>query len=253
MKMRKTMVFLCILAALLCLCSFEGRAVFRLDDQWGGATLTDAECSALSALAAEQTDRVGDTDFLVVFASDWDSDAKTELRRNGYSSANRNVIGLVIWYNGSRYETELYTYGDMSRYISDESIAELKGEIDADATTGRPYAAAQTLIVRSAQLLAEGKAAHPTKTNGQKLLTTVVVGVAVGIVAGGVAVLVVVLRYRKKNRSASYPLGQFARLTLTLERDIFLYHTVTKTAIPTSSGGGSSGRSSGGGRSSGRS
>lgn len=255
MKKQRILALICVLAAFLCLCSFEGQAGFKLDNQWGSAPLTDAEISGLSALAAAQTDKVGDTDFLVVFASDWDSTAEEELRDNGYSSRKQNVIGLVVWYNGTRYETELYTYGDMSRYISDAEIQTLKNEVDADAKAGRMYEAVETLIVRSSERLAAGKAANPPKTTGQIILTAVIVGLVVGAVSGGVAVLIVVLRYRKKNRSASYPLEQFANLTLTLERDTFLYHTVTKTAIPTSSGGGRGGSSGGGGggRSSGRS
>lgn len=255
-KIWKITALFCVLAALLCLCSFEGEAGFKVDNQWGDAPLTEADVAALTALAAGQTDKVGNTDFLVVFASDWESTAKEELRDNGYSSRRQNVIGLVVWYNGDRYETELYTYGDMSRYITDAEIQTLKGEVDADAKAGRMYGAVETLIVRSAEMLAAGKAANPPRTIGEKVRLSLILGLVAGAVSGGVAVLIVVLRYRKKNRSASYPLEQFANLTLTLERDIFLYNTVTKTAIPTSTGGGSGGgggHSGGGGRSSGRS
>lgn len=255
-KIWKITALFCVLAALLCLCSCEGEAGFKVDNQWGDAPLTEADVAALTALAAGQTDKVGNTDFLVVFASDWESTAKEELRDNGYSSRRQNVIGLVVWYNGARYETELYTYGDMSRYITDAEIQTLKSEVDADAKAGRMYEAVETLIVRSAEMLAAGKAANPPRTIGEKVRLSLILGLVAGAVSGGVAVLIVVLRYRKKNRSASYPLEQFANLTLTLERDIFLYNTVTKTAIPTSTGGGSGGgggHSGGGGRSSGRS
>lgn len=255
-KIWKITALFCVLAALLCLCSFEGEAGFKVDNQWGDAPLTEADVAALTALAAGQTDKVGNTDFLVVFASDWESTAKEELRDNGYSSRRQNVIGLVVWNNGARYETELYTYGDMSRYITDAEIQTLKSEVDADAKAGRMYGAVETLIVRSAEMLAAGKAANPPRTIGEKVRLSLILGLVAGAVSGGVAVLIVVLRYRKKNRSASYPLEQFANLTLTLERDIFLYNTVTKTAIPTSTGGrsgGGGGHSGGGGRSSGRS
>lgn len=257
MKTRRLIALFMVLAALLCLCSFEGQATFKVDNQWSYTTpLTDAEISDLSALAAGQSDRVGNTDFLVVFAADWTSDAETELRRNGYSSAKQNVIGLVIWFNGAKYETELYTYGDMSRYINDNAIKTLKSEVDADAKAGRLYEATRTLIVRSAEMMAKGKLENPPRTRGQQVLLSLVIGLISGTVAGGIAVLIVVLKYRKKNRSASYPLEQFANLTLTLERENFLYHTVVKTPISTgsSSGGGSgSGGGGGGGRSSGRS
>lgn len=258
MKMRKLIALLMVLAALVCLCSFEGQAAFKVDNQWSYTTpLTDAEMSDLSALAAEETAKVGDTDFLVVFAADWTSDAETELRRNGYSSAKQNVIGLVIWYNGAKYETDIGTWGDLSRYISADAIQTLKSEVDADAKAGRMYEAARTLIVRSAEMMSAGKLENPPKTRGQKVLSSLLFGLVFGVVGGGIAVLIVVLKYRKKNRSASYPLEQFANLTLTLERENFLYHTVTKVPISTgssSSGGGSSGGSSGGGfRSSGRS
>ena len=255
MKMKRLIALVFVLAALLCLCSFEGQATFKVDNQWSGsAPLTDTQISELATLARRQSDTVGDTDFLVVFAADWDSDAETELRRNGYSSDKQNVIGLVVWHNGAKYETEIGALGDMSRYVGD--LKALKSEVDVYAKEGSLYEAARLFIERSTEMFAEGRAENPPKTRGQKILTALLVGAVVGAVSGGTAVLLVVLRYRKKNRSASYPLEQFANLKLTLEREVFLYHTVTKTAIATSSGGGGSsgGRSSGGGfRSSGRS
>ena len=143
----------------------------------------------------------------------------------------------------------------MSRYISDNAIQTLKSEVDVDAKAGRMYEAARTLIVRSAEMMSEGKLENPPKTRGQKVLSSLLFGLVFGVVGGGIAVLIVVLKYRKKNRSASYPLEQFANLTLTLERENFLYHTVTKVPISTgsSSGGSHGGGGGGGGRSSGRS
>lgn len=250
MKMKRLTALICLLVAFLCLCSFEERAAIKLDNQWGTAPLTEEQIVALDQLAAEEGERVGGADFLVVFAENFESTAEAELRANGYHSDRQDVIGLVIWNGGTYYETELYTYGDMDRYISDADLDALKSAVDVDAKAGRFYEAARTMILRSAEMLAAGRAANPPKTPGQKVLTAVIVGVVIGALSGGVAVLLVVLRYRKKNRSASYPLEQFATLHLTMERDVFLYHTVVKTAIPTGNGGKSSG---GGGRSSGRS
>ena len=79
------------------------------------------------------------------------------------------------------------------------------------------------------------------------------IGAIVGLAAGGIMVLVIVIAYKRKSRSASYPLEEYTRLYLTATHDTFLYRNVVRTARSNSSGGGGGGRSGGGGgRSGGR-
>ncbi len=62
-------------------------------------------------------------------------------------------------------------------------------------------------------------------------LITALISVAIGAAVGGIVVLIIVLRYRRKSRSPSYPLRDFTSLTLTREQDIFLGKSVVITRI----------------------
>ena len=58
----------------------------------------------------------------------------------------------------------------------------------------------------------------------------VLIGIIVGLVAAALSILGVVLAYRRKNRSPSYPLDQFTDLHLTEQADRYLYtRTTTRT------------------------
>ena len=58
----------------------------------------------------------------------------------------------------------------------------------------------------------------------------VLIGIAVGLVAALIAVVGVILSYRRKNRSPIYPLDQFTNLNLTEKEDRYLYtRTTTRT------------------------
>ena len=59
----------------------------------------------------------------------------------------------------------------------------------------------------------------------------------------------VVASYKKKRASVDYPLDQYAKLDLTLDRDRFVREHTTRTYVPRSngSGGGGGSRHGGGG------
>lgn len=81
--------------------------------------------------------------------------------------------------------------------------------------------------------------------------TGLIIGIIVfALVAAGVSVGSVIYVYKKKLKSPSYPVSDYADLNLTEHTDIFLGKTVTRTKISSSSSGG--GRSGGGGGSRGR-
>lgn len=264
MRIKKMAVILLVLLAAICFSSFtaarvvspqaaDGGPSLLIDDQWGGATLTEAELASLSACFTELRATIGKSDVLIVFASDRESEAKEELKRNGYASRTDDVIGLVIWYNGMKYESELYMYGDMTRYISDEDLQSLQGRVGSYLSRKNYVGGIECFIQGAAAAYARGVESAPT--TAERWGTAALVGVCIGAVLGGVAILIVVQRYRRKNRSSSYPLSQFANLRLTIERDVFLYHTVVKTPISTGSSSGGrigGGGHGGGGRSSGR-
>ena len=57
----------------------------------------------------------------------------------------------------------------------------------------------------------------------------------VGIALAGVAVLIIVLRYRMKIRKTIYPLDKYAALSLTHKEDFYTTTTTTRTRISSSS------------------
>ena len=67
------------------------------------------------------------------------------------------------------------------------------------------------------------------------------IGVVVGLLAGGGAVLGVFLYYRKKQHGESYPLDRYAKLQLTEAEDRFVGSFVTRTRVQSSSSGGGGG------------
>ncbi|MBQ3507765.1 MAG: hypothetical protein IJA91_04370, partial [Clostridia bacterium] len=75
----------------------------------------------------------------------------------------------------------------------------------------------------------------------------IAVSAAIALVIGLIACAGVVAAYKKKNASVDYPLGRYAKLELTHEKDSFVREYTTRTYSPRSSGGGSGGRHGGGG------
>ena len=81
--------------------------------------------------------------------------------------------------------------------------------------------------------------------------TPLFIGLGVGVVLGVVIFLIVVItRYRKKQRGDTYPFDEFTQFELTHHSDVLMNKTVTRVRINRSRGGGGGG--GGGSRSSGR-
>ena len=57
----------------------------------------------------------------------------------------------------------------------------------------------------------------------------------VGIALAGIAILIIVLRYRMKIRKTIYPLDKYAALSLTHKEDFYTTTTTTRTRISSSS------------------
>ena len=57
----------------------------------------------------------------------------------------------------------------------------------------------------------------------------------VGIAFAGIAILIIVLRYRMKIRKTIYPLDKYAALSLTHKEDFYTTTTTTRTRISSSS------------------
>ncbi|MBQ1260955.1 MAG: hypothetical protein IIX96_02990 [Clostridia bacterium] len=76
----------------------------------------------------------------------------------------------------------------------------------------------------------------------------ITVAAVISLLIGGIAATVVVVKYKRKLKSPSYPLERYARLSVTHASDKFLTRNVTRVKIQSSSGGGRSGGGGGGHR-----
>ncbi len=216
------------------------------------------EEAELNLLAEGYQSKLVEGNILIVITDDFRSNAEAEAEKLGFSSRSDSCFLLVVFVDDNRiYEYETYTLGDMSRYISGSRYS----AIDLDSmlynrikmsNKNDLYLACERFIYLAGEemLLVPGR---------QTARIFIILGVSllIGLAAGGIAVFLVWKKYNKKNRSASYPLQDFTRLNLTVQRDAFLGKTVVHTRISTNSGGGRSGRGGfsrggGGGRSGGR-
>ena len=212
----------------------------------------DEEAEIRQAVASVRS-LIGDASVVVICATDSRSTAKKELAALGYQDGD-NVAALVIFETPEGpypYMSEIYIDGKMDDYISDRTCDNIADEIKSDIHEGRFLEGAKTFVSLISAAYADG---IPTPMRpSTKVVIVIVAALVSGLLAGGIPVIVLIFKYRKKNRSASYPLNEYTRLYLTNQKDEFMYHTVTKVKVVSSSSGGSGGgRSSGGGHSSGR-
>jgi uncharacterized membrane protein YgcG len=219
---------------------------------WDEACIfTDAEISALDALAQELYGELG-CGFVVITTFDFYSTAEMELYGKGVDALYQgNYCAIVIFvpsYSGGSgaldgvLEFETYTDGSMTDRVSMNKLQRIMDHIEQDVKYGSAYDGV-------AQYFREMAEAHRIGKAPRALL----IGGVVGLAAGGIMVIAIVISYKRKSRSASYPLEEYTRLYLTTTHDTFLYRNVVRTVRNNGSGsGGRSGGGGGGGRSGGR-
>ena len=164
------------------------------------------------------------------------------------------VVALCIYHDGSEYRYYLYTFGPADNMLSDSAVNRI---LDDPAThnnikNGRIAAGCRAFLTA-----ADGEYTKAVEKEARYEATRVPrsigIGLLVGAIAGGVAVLIVVIVYHRKQHGEIYPLDRYARLDLTLCQDRFIGSYVTRVRVnnsSSSSGGrsGGSGGFSGGGR-----
>ena len=152
-----------------------------------------------------------------------------------------DVVLLEIERIGSTYYYELYTYGDAYALISDSDadyildydgiFFSIKGGALAEGI--RCFATVTSDVISSSRKSAK--------------MSAIIWPIVIGIAVGAITVVCVVVKYKRKLKSPSYPLSKYASLNLTYSDDSFIGSNVTRVRINTSSGGGG-GRGSGGSR-----
>ena len=157
----------------------------------------------------------------------------------------KNVVILVLIDNNAR-NYDFYTYGDATRAISDREVDLIldHSSVYDNIKSGRFYDGVLGVIKQTNNYV---------KSNGDSFGALFVsylgIGAFVGITVAVIWGICIITSYKKKQRSASYPLERYARLDLKRRDEHFMGSFVTKRVIQSSSGGsrGGGGRSSGGG------
>lgn len=219
--------------------SADAASESRVIDDTG--VMGDAAAEDLSRLAASESARC-DVPLCAVVTRDANYDQYTFMYHCGFSSSD-DLLLLIVFYDveDSTWYYDLYTFGRAADEITDREVDDLldaknvynnlkSGYTEAGLRAFFPLAAEAILTQRKAPV---GK--------------VVVFSLVGALIIGGVAVLIVVLRYRMKIKPTNYPLDQYATLKPGAANDVFTGSTVTSHTVSSSSGGGGSGGGHGGG------
>jgi hypothetical protein len=198
--------------------------------------LTDSQMNTVSARLTEASE-LTEVDFYICYY-------KGERYEYASYDEGANEIQLVICENtgyGDSYYYDIYTYGTAYTRLSDSDIDYILDHesVYDNIKSGRIYEGILGFIE-----VASGRLGTVSEENTK---TLVIAGV-ISLTVGGIIALLVVISYKRKLKSPSYPLEKYARLNLTHRTDTFISRNVTRVKIQTSS---SSGGRSGGGRSGG--
>lgn len=250
---RKTMKFqrtaaLMLLLAVLCLglvFSAGAETQERVYDPAGMLLAPQAE--KLAVLLDELSAEYGVELYLATYEADhaYDDFYGDDYCREVKDLNAEDAVLLVVTYErgNSTYYYDMYTYGRANSAISQKEVDYI---LDTDAVyinikSGNVMSGAETFFDMSAKAY-EGRVGAPwSVVIGVSAVISLVIALAV---CGGV-----VASYKKKRASVDYPLDQYAKLDLTLDRDRFVREHTTRTYVPRSngSGGGGGGSRHGGG------
>jgi uncharacterized membrane protein YgcG len=155
-------------------------------------------------------------------------------------------VVLVVRHALATYYYDMYTYGEAWDMFSNSDVDRILDDFGVynNLKSGRIYEGCDAFFTLSHQTVSEYRAEQAAKEAREPLMVALV-GIGVAVLAAGITVLVVVLRYRTKKHGESYPLDHYAKLQLTRQEDRFVGSHVTRVRIQSSSGSG--GRSGGGG------
>ncbi len=251
MKSKVLFAFIALVLAVLCVVAPVSAAEIytpRISDNANALTEQD-ETALLSAMsAAGEKAQI----HFYVYTRDGrlgEGEHEDEIFRAFPNAYYEDSLVLVVEKNnsaGDGYYYWLYTYGDAYSLLSDSECDELLDDshVYSNLKRGSILAGARRFISLSADMIAENRTA---KARTAKTLL-IVLPIVFGVAAGGVAVGVVVYKYKRKLKSAVYPLSNYATLNLTHAEDNYITSSVTRTRVASSSSGGRSGGGGGGSR-----
>jgi len=252
--MKKVLLFTIVLLLLsaCALPAFAATPTVKIIDNAGYLT-NEEEAGLIGAISGSSSDAI----YCIVTVNAYSQPSKSAMFDLCGCSENDAVIALCIYHDGSEYCYYLYTFGPAQKLISDSAVDRIldNNGVYGNIKSGRIAAGSRAFLVAAdseytaAVKQAEEKAARHEATRVPRAIG---VGLLVGAIVGGVAVLIVVIVYRRKQHGEIYPLDRYARLNLTLSQDRFIGSYVTRVRVNNSSSsgsrGGGGGSFSGGGR-----
>jgi len=229
--------------ALLPLLSFaasaDAAADSRVIDQTG--VMSDAVLESLSRLAASESTRCN-VPLCAVVTKDASYDQYTFMNHYGFSSSD-DLLLLIVFYDvdETTWYYDLYTFGRAADEITNREVDDLLDAADVynNLKSGRTEEGLRAFLPLAAEAILTKRKAPVGKVVAFSLIG--------GLLIGGVAVLIVALRYRMKIKPTNYPLDKYARLKPGAANDTFIGSSVTSYRISSSSGGGGGSGSHGGG------
>ena len=239
--MKKFLILLVVvLTVLTCTVPvFAGNLNGHVQDNAG--MFTSAEIQKINSYIASNWTNP-DFDIYVVTTDDITYDADDFRYEQG---VGKNIVILVLIDNYDR-NYDFYTYGDATRAISDREVDLIldHSSVYNNIKSGRFYDGVLGVIKQTNKYVkSDGDSL------GARFVSCLGIGAFVGITVAVIWGICIITSYKKKQRSASYPLERYARLDLKRRDERFIGVYKTRRLIQSSSGGGSrgGGRSSGGG------
>lgn len=152
-----------------------------------------------------------------------------------------DLVLLVVSYEYGEYYYELFTKGSAHTAITDKEANKIldNDKVYDNIKLGRLYDGIDAYVTL-AETAVEGKLRNSFKA---VFVPSLVISLLVAIGAS----VGVILKYRKKLHSESYPLDRYAKLDLNVANDNFITKTVSRVRVKDSSSSSGGGRSSGGG------
>ena len=247
-------IFACPLATMA---EADGAIPYFVDER---NHLTPTQQAYITKRGAELS---GETSLHVVIVAEGKGDDRYYMRQYGLSYQYDHVL-LVLHSRSGEWYYDMHAYGtaehditesEMNRILDAPDVYDnLKNGVLFEGILAWQTLTAKAINARLTSKTAEnldvvsGDTAFFSESN-EHFLSRVKIGVWLASFTSGVAVLIVVAKYRMKIKPTNYPLNKYATLVPTTREDIFLHTTITSRTVNNSSGGRSGG---GGGRHGGR-
>ena len=219
--------------------SADAASESRVIDYMG--VMGDALSEDLSRLAAAEGAH-RDVPLCAVVTQDANYDQDTFMSHYAFSSSD-DLLLLIVFYDREKttWYYDLYTFGRAADEITGRAVDDL---LDAENVYNNLKSGYTEAGLRAFFPLAAEAVLTQRKAPVGKVVAFSLVG---ALLIGGVAVLIVVLRYRMKIKPTNYPLDRYATLKPGAANDVFTGSTVTSHTVSSSSDGGSGGGRGGGG------